>query len=109
MAKKDVIEVFGKVLEAQPNAMFKVELVSQKKLSLNLAPLKGGISRTGASRNPGQTGLSASGSRAVLQCRRAFTPRSLSQAWATRSFSPHVQGPSEGSVRRHPSGRMASG
>ena len=26
MAKKDVIEVFGKVLEAQPNAMFKVEL-----------------------------------------------------------------------------------
>ena len=26
MVKKDVIEVFGKVLEAQPNAMFKVEL-----------------------------------------------------------------------------------
>ena len=26
MAKKDVIEVFGTVLEAQPNAMFKVEL-----------------------------------------------------------------------------------
>ncbi len=26
MAKKDVIEVFGKVLEAQPNAIFKVEL-----------------------------------------------------------------------------------
>ena len=26
MAKKDVIEVFGKVLEAQPNAMFNVEL-----------------------------------------------------------------------------------
>ena len=26
MAKKDVIEVFGTVLEAQPNAMFRVEL-----------------------------------------------------------------------------------
>ena len=26
MAKKDVIEVFGTVLEAQPNAMFKVKL-----------------------------------------------------------------------------------
>ena len=26
MAKKDVIEVFGTVLEAQPNAMFKVRL-----------------------------------------------------------------------------------
>ncbi|WP_130861955.1 translation initiation factor IF-1 [Bacilliculturomica massiliensis] len=26
MAKKDVIEVFGTVLEAQPNAMFKVQL-----------------------------------------------------------------------------------
>ena len=26
MAKKDVIEVFGTVLEAQPNAMFKVNL-----------------------------------------------------------------------------------
>ena len=28
MAKKDVIEVFGTVLEAQPNAMFKVKLVN---------------------------------------------------------------------------------
>ena len=26
MSKKDVIEVFGTVLEAQPNAMFKVKL-----------------------------------------------------------------------------------
>ncbi len=26
MAKKDVIEVFGTVVEAQPNAMFKVKL-----------------------------------------------------------------------------------
>ncbi len=26
MAKKDVIEVFGTVLEAQPNALFKVKL-----------------------------------------------------------------------------------
>lgn len=26
MSKKDVIEVFGTVLEAQPNAMFKVQL-----------------------------------------------------------------------------------
>ncbi len=26
MAKKDVIEVFGTVIEAQPNAMFKVKL-----------------------------------------------------------------------------------
>lgn len=26
MAKKDVIEVFGTVLEAQPNAMFRVKL-----------------------------------------------------------------------------------
>ncbi len=26
MAKKDVIEVFGTVVDAQPNAMFKVEL-----------------------------------------------------------------------------------
>ena len=26
LAKKDVIEVFGTVLEAQPNAMFKVKL-----------------------------------------------------------------------------------
>ena len=28
MSKKDVIEVFGTVLEAQPNAMFKVKLES---------------------------------------------------------------------------------
>ena len=34
MAKKDVIEVFGTVLEAQPNAMFKVKLITISKCLL---------------------------------------------------------------------------
>ena len=32
MAKKDVIEVFGTVVDAQPNAMFVVKLENSQKL-----------------------------------------------------------------------------
>lgn len=37
MAKKDVIEVFGKVLEAQPNAMFIVELENGHKVQAHIS------------------------------------------------------------------------
>ena len=37
MAKKDVIEVFGKVLEAQPNAMFIVELENGHKVLAHIS------------------------------------------------------------------------
>jgi len=40
MSKKDVIEVFGKVVEAQPNAMFIVELENGHKI---LATISGKI------------------------------------------------------------------
>ncbi|MDR0596504.1 MAG: translation initiation factor IF-1 [Clostridiales Family XIII bacterium] len=37
MAKKDVIEVMGKVIEAQPNAMFIVELENGHKILAHIS------------------------------------------------------------------------
>lgn len=37
MAKKDVIEVFGTVIEAQPNAMFVVELENGHKVLAHIS------------------------------------------------------------------------
>ena len=45
MAKKDVIEAEGKVIEAQPNAMFIVELETGHKVLVRLEQIISGSSR----------------------------------------------------------------